>query len=145
MLLTDRPRYPIHDLFIRPLDQRRSGGLTRLRLVSESDQLLRRFGQAELIRLSAGETFGPGLQDVADEIWVLESGQAQLFWRDERRSSPTYGCEHRLQAEAPLLFFVPFGVSFGLRCGPDCLLVRFTTHERPSGGAEGSPPWPEAW
>ena len=143
MKLTDRPRYPIHDLFVRPLAAEQQGAATRLRLIGDSDYLLRRFGQAESIRLPARATFGPLLHTLADEVWVLEEGEAEVFWRDDRRGSPTCGRQHRLRAVAPLLWLVPFGVAFGLRSVQPCSLLRLSTHE--ANGDQASPPWPEEW
>ena len=145
MQLGDRPRYPIHDLYLRPLETNLEGGAAHLRLLAHSDHLMRRFGVAELIRLPAGATFGPRLQPVADDAWVLESGAADLFWRDERRGSPTRGGQHRWRALPPLLWLVPFGVAFGMRCSQPCVLIRLSTHE-PEGKFVGSElPWPEDW
>jgi hypothetical protein len=145
MRLGDRPRYPIHDLYIRPLQIDAEGVAARLRLVAYSDHLLRRFGVAELLRLPAGATFGPRLQSVADDVWALESGEADLFWRDERRGSPTCGSQHRLRALPPLLWLVPFGVAFGMRCSQPCVLVRLSTHEQEGKSAASELPWPEDW
>lgn len=145
MLLGDRPRYPIHDLFIQPLAVRNEGAIARLRLVGHSDHLLRRFGVAEVLRLPAGATLGPCLQPIADDAWVLEAGDAELYWRDERHGSPTRGCQHHLRARSPLLWLVPFGVVFGLRSGPPCVLVHLSTHESDSSPTAAATPWPEDW
>ena len=143
--LADRPRYPIHDLFVRPLIAEQQGAATRLRLTGHADHLLRRFGHAESIRLPARATFGPLLQTLADEVWVLEEGEAEVFWRDDRRGSPTSGRHHRLLAEAPLLWLVPFGVAFGLRSVRPCALLRLSTHEANGDQAPPPSPWPEEW
>jgi mannose-6-phosphate isomerase-like protein (cupin superfamily) len=145
MTLPDRARYPIHDLYIRHLDPVGFDGTSRLTLVRDADHLLRRFGQADLIRLPAGERLGPRVRAVADEVWVLESGQAVLCWRDDRPRSPTHGREHRLHAEQPVLVLVPFGVAFGVRCRSASVLVRFSTHEDLVHDGDHDDPWPEEW
>ncbi len=145
MHLRDRPRYPIHDLYIRPLEVRLTEGAAHLRLLADADHLLRRFGAVDFLRLPAGTTFGPRLQSVADEAWVLESGEADLFWRDERRGSPTQNCQHRLRALPPLLWLVPFGVVFGLRSAQPCVLIRLSTHESKGEFAASESLWPEDW
>jgi hypothetical protein len=141
--LADRPRYPIHDLFVRPLEAEQQGTTIRLRLIGDRDHLLRRLGDAESIRLPARTTFGPSLQTLADEVWVLEEGEAEMFWRDDRRGSPTCGRQHRLRAFAPLLWLVPFGVAFGLRSVQPCSLLRLSTHA--ANGDLAPSPWPEEW
>jgi hypothetical protein len=145
MQLGDRPRYPIHDLYLRPLEINLEGGAAHLRLLAHSNHLLRRFGVVELFRLPAGATFGPRLQPVADDAWVLESGAADLFWRDERLGSPTRGGQHRWRALPPLLWLVPFGVAFGMRCSQPCVLIRLSTHEQEGKSVGSGLPWPEDW
>jgi hypothetical protein len=145
MPLGERPRFPIHDLHIRPLVLGGQDGVTRLRVLGHSDHLLRRFGVVEVLRLPAGRTYGPCLQPVADEVWVLEEGEALLFWRDERAISPTSGAEHRLLAYPPHLWLVPFGVAFAARASSPCVLLRLSTHEAGMETAALELPWPEDW
>ena len=145
MPLGERPRFPIHDLFVRPLEAGGQDGITRLRVLGHSDHLLRRFGAVEILRLSAGRTFGPSLQPLADEVWALEEGEAHLFWRDDRVGSPTSGAEHRLLAKPPQLWLVPFGVAFAVRASRPCALLRLSTHESGVETAALELPWPEGW
>jgi hypothetical protein len=145
MSLADRRRYPIHDLFITPLEVAQVGGTARLRLLGHSDHLLRRFGEAEVLRVQAGTTCGPYLRPIADDLWMLESGEAELFWRDDRLGSPSLGSQHRLLAQSPLLWLVPFGVAFGVRSIRPCVIVRLSTHETEGRGGAAEIAWPEDW
>ncbi|MFQ5922704.1 MAG: hypothetical protein ACE5M4_07650 [Anaerolineales bacterium] len=122
--------YPIHDLYIRPLQMEQGPDGARLEVLRYSDHLLRRFGLAEVVFLETGQVRPATLREVADEVWALVEGSVQFSWRDQRPSSPTRGATHELDCDQPTLVLAPFGVEFEVRAvdGPAHLL-RLATHE----------------
>jgi hypothetical protein len=136
--------YPIHDLYIRPLETASEPGLRRWLALCESDQLLRRFGEAEIIRLEPGASPGITLRMVADEAWALLDGAIEAFWQDRRPRSPSRGAHLRQRFERPVLLLAPFGVAFGVRALQNgALLARFATYMRrdPECGEDLALPW----
>ncbi|OGO10719.1 MAG: hypothetical protein A2Z66_01305 [Chloroflexi bacterium RBG_13_66_10] len=124
-------RFPIHDLTLRPLAATEDPGVVRWLALREADQLLRRFGEAEIIRLSPGHSTALTLRPVVDEAWALLEGAVEAFWHDLRPRSPTSGARYRATLHEPVVLLAPFGVAFGVRAleGP-VLLARFATHMR---------------
>jgi hypothetical protein len=122
--------YPIHDLYIRDLDYRDRGDLTRLPLLEYDDHLLRRFGYAEFIRGTPGLAIHNPPREVADEVWVLLEGTARFTWKDTRDNSPTVNIDYSITSDRPILLLVPFGVAFGYQVEGenDALLIRLATH-----------------
>lgn len=122
--------HPIHDLFVKPLQAAETGQGEVLPLLRRSDQVLRRFGLAELHRVQAGKRRPSSVRSVADELWALIAGSVEFDWDDRRQGSPTRGETYRLRCDQPTLVLVPFGVAFGITAldGP-AELVRFSTHE----------------
>jgi dTDP-4-dehydrorhamnose 3,5-epimerase-like enzyme len=126
-----KERLPIHDLYIRPLEAVQEPGVTRWPTLKESDELLRRFGEAEVIRLEAGRATTYMLRPVADEVWAILEGVVEMHWHDLRPRSPTNGVRHRMTLRQPTLVLAPFGVAFGARALEGAaLLARFATHGR---------------
>ncbi len=124
-------KLPIHDLFLRPLKAIREEGIVRWIALKEEDQLLRRFGEAEVLRLDPGRATALTLRPVVDEVWALLEGAVEAHWHDLRAGSPTRGARHRAELREPTVFLAPFGVAFGVRAleGP-VLLARFASHMR---------------
>ncbi len=122
--------YPIHDLYIRPLDMMQDPEGSRLEVLRRSDHLLRRFGLAEVVFVETGQVRPATLREVADEVWALVEGNVQFSWRDQRSSSPTRGATYELNCNRPTLVLAPFGVEFEVRAidGP-AQLLRLSTHE----------------
>ncbi|NIS83254.1 MAG: hypothetical protein GTO14_24325 [Anaerolineales bacterium] len=121
--------YPIHDLFIRPIEVIEEPGVTRWPALADTDHLLRRFGHAEIVRLQEETKTRLRVREVADEIWALVDGSVEFIWHDLRTNSPSYDRQYRYQCDQPTLVLVPFGVAFGHRLiQPPVTLLRITTH-----------------
>lgn len=105
-----------------------SGG--RLELLRNSDHLLRRFGQLEMLHLQAGESRGPYLRAVADEIIFIIEGALQVALLDRREGSPSRGRAVRLQLNAaePQGLLIPFGVLRSFETDKSARLLRLSTH-----------------
>lgn len=121
--------YPIHDLYIRMFSPVTEPNIIRWPALSDHDHLLRRFGQAEVVRVLPGHKSMLRVREVADEVWILIEGEIEFIWHDRRRDSPSYDQVHRLKGIQPTLMLVPYGVAFGYRAlnGPATLL-RLATH-----------------
>lgn len=136
---------PIPDLFYRPLQREHADGLTRWPILRDTDPLLRRFGLAEVWRMTPQATPALRCRAAADEVWALLEGQVEFIWQDLRPGSPSYGREHRFPARTPTLVLAPFGTAFGLRAidGP-ALLMRLATHtdDAPEASGDRELPWP---
>ncbi len=104
-----------------------SGRLIALR---DDDHLLRRFGQAEVRRFSAGEQTHFTLRAVADEIWAPAEGAAEFILVDRRGQSPSKDkvVQIRLTANKPQSLLIPFGVAYSIRAESEALLLRLATH-----------------
>lgn len=102
-----------------------------LKVLSENDQLLRRFGQVDFIQLvEQGEGFEIYRKE-ADEVWVVVEGQARFNLLDRREDSPTQNIQNiiDLSADDPLALLVPFGVRCRVSSIVGGKLIRITTHE----------------
>lgn len=122
--------FPIHDLYVQELKAEPEAGGERVRMVSYSDHLLRRFGFAELVRLNQDQQRGPALRKVADELWTLVHGSVEFGLHDRRKGSPSSEQTYQFQTRKPTLLLVPFGVELLIRAvdGP-AELIRLATHE----------------
>ena len=121
-----RNEFEISDLAVGDLDWR-EGILT---ILKESDHLLRRFGQVDVVRIeSDGEV--QVYRYEADEIWALLSGQATLHLRDQRQDSPSQGAVVGLDLSqnSPQAVLVPFGVVCTVRSTQGATLLRISTHQ----------------
>ncbi len=140
---TKRPSIP--DLFVRPLEREDAEGLTRWPALRDIDPLLRRFGLAEVVRMTPEAAPRLRCRASADEVWALLEGQVEFLWQDLRPGSPSHCRQHRLTATTPVLVLAPFGVAFGLRAidGP-ALLLRLATHtdDDPEASGDQELPWP---
>jgi hypothetical protein len=121
---------PIHDLYLKRLRPQHDHDLTAWVPLRDDDHLLRRFGQVEVVQMGPDARPLCRLRSVADEIWALLQGSAELRWRDFREVSPTQNESFGLKLSEPTLALVPFGVGFGLRSLQlGTTLVRISTHE----------------
>jgi hypothetical protein len=114
----------IHDALLTSLASDEAG---RLAVVAFEDHLLRRFGRAEILRLRPGEGFAV-LRVMADEVWTLIEGSAQLELEDTRAASPTTGARHSTKMDTPARLLLPFGVRLHVRATSPALLLRIMTH-----------------
>ena len=101
-----------------------------LTVVSENDPLLRRFGQCDYLRLSAGEALEIQRKQ-ADEVWAVIEGESSLRVEDRREDSPSCGKHQTLEltGEQPKAVLVPFGVHGLFSARLDAVLIRLATHE----------------
>jgi hypothetical protein len=121
--------HPIHDLYIRPIEVIEDQGVKRWPAVSDTDHLLRRFGHAEVIRLTDKSKPRMRVREVADEVWALVDGSAEFIWHDLRPGSPSNDRQYSITCDEPTLVLVPFGVAFGYRpVLTPVTLLRITTH-----------------
>ncbi len=134
--------FPIHDLFIKQLATVEGPNVVRWLALQDTDHLLRRFGQAEVVRASGGRSTSLRVREVADETWAIIEGRVEFVWHDLRSSSPTYNCWYNLECDHPTLLLVPFGVAFGYRVvdGPATML-RVTTHADGEHDGDQDLPW----
>jgi hypothetical protein len=116
--------FVIHDVLLTPLPAAQDG---RRAILGFEDHLLRRFGSAELIRLSPGESFFV-LRAMADEVWVLLDGAAEFELSDKRPISPTGGASQSLRIDSSARLLLPFGVRLRVRPDPAVSLLRFMSH-----------------
>ena len=128
--------FPIHDLYIRRIPTIEGPNATRLIALRDTDHLLRRFGQAEVVQAQPGPKTQLRSREIADEVWALIEGKVEFVWHDLRQDSPTYDRWHHLICDKPTLVLVPFGVSFGYQAlGGSASMLRLTTH--PDGVHDG--------
>lgn len=118
--------YPIPDMIVRDLEPEGR----RLTVSQEEDHLLRRFGQVDLVEMSADESIFI-YRKKADEVWSVISGAATFTLTDRREESPAF--ENQLELELlgskPQALLVPFGVECQIRSAVGAKLVRLTTHQ----------------
>lgn len=119
----------IHDVFVKSIERVESDGTVRWPIIRYQDHLLRRFGQADVVRALPGEIGRLRLRQVADEVWALIDGRVEFVWVDLREGSPTRGERDRLRCMEPTLVLAPFGVAFGYQAlEAPALLLRLATH-----------------
>ena len=102
----------------------------QVRVVSEHDHVLRRFGQVDLIKLTAGEKQKQAARPEADQIFSVIQGNVTLELQDDRQESPSAGIQQviSLSAADPVSILIPFGVVCEIECEREALLARVTTH-----------------
>lgn len=127
--------FPIHDLYVREMQSEPESSGERLRVVSYSDHLLRRFGFAEVVRLDQDHQRESTLRELADELWALIHGSVEFSLHDRRVGSPSSGQTYKFQTRGPTLLLVPFGVELLIQAvdGP-AELIRLATHEESADG-----------
>jgi hypothetical protein len=118
--------YEISDMYVADLKWQ-EGVLT---VIKESDHLLRRFGQVDIVNL-APESKLEICRDEADEIWALVSGKVLLLMEDQRKDSPSFGrlVELEISQDAPKAVLVPFGVTCKVSSTRGAILLRTGTHQ----------------
>lgn len=118
--------YPIADMHIFPL-ARAAGRLTLLR---NSDHLLRRFGQLDLLELAAAQRLDLPLRGEADCFLFPVSGAVEAALMDLRPSSPSHGAKAAvaLSVDEPKGLLVPFGVACSLQAAGQAVLIQLSTH-----------------
>lgn len=131
------PTGGIHDIWVQPLPTVRSDGGTHWKLPEGLAPWLRRYGEAEVVRMASGASLGPRVRRVADEVWALLDGEVDVDLVDERDNSPTRGGSLHIHLSEPTLVLVPFGVQ-GRLSSPSLRswIVRMATHselEDPTG------------
>jgi len=118
----------IHDGLVTPLAPSSRPWGEAMPIVAFQDHLLRRFGRTELIRLRDQGEF-EGRRRVADEVWALLEGAADVYLEDGRQDSPTRGVRQTQRLDAPTRLLLPFGVHLRIvaRSGA-ALFLRIMTH-----------------
>jgi hypothetical protein len=124
----------VHDALVTALA---SPGAGRLGILAFEDHLLRRFGSAEVVRLTPGDDFRV-LRAKADEVWALLEGVAEFDLEDRRPSSPTLAVRQAIRLETPTRILLPFGVRLHVRPTPEAFLLRLMSHSE-----REDPPAPE--
>jgi hypothetical protein len=121
--------YPIHDMLLRPLPVREGPWGRHWPLPDWDGPWLRRYGEAEVIRIGPGGALPDRLRRVADEVWALLEGEIELTAVDLRPDSPTHDAELRLDLTEPTLILIPFGVGLRVRSvGRGAWVSRMATH-----------------
>ena len=102
----------------------------KLSVLKESDHLLRRFGQVDVLFVEDGGMISVH-REAADEIWSVISGSAVFELEDRRDGSPTEGETDliKMSDEAPRALLIPFGVAFQIASENQGVLIRISTHE----------------
>jgi hypothetical protein len=120
-------QYPIAD--VQLFEVQRSKG--RWTLLSDSDHLLRRFGQLEYFSLVENQrlSFEPGIE--ADEICFVLKGELVVNLSDLREDSPSYkvNIEMALGVEEPKGLLIPFGVAYSFATSDGANLLKVSTHQ----------------
>ncbi len=113
---------------ITVLDLKSEAG--RLVALSDTDHLLRRFGQAEVRTLAAGQQTAEALRPVADQVWAILTGEVELRLEDRRAGSPSEGQVDvlSLTAAKPQAVLIPFGVAYTFTAASDAQLLGLSTH-----------------
>jgi mannose-6-phosphate isomerase-like protein (cupin superfamily) len=134
---------PIHDLWIRPIEQHTSNAVDIWHVLDFEDHVLRRLGSLHVLRVPAGGRTPFRVHDTSDEVWGLIEGQVECVWVDMRSGSPTHNRSHHESFSRPAGMLVPFGVAFGVQAtsGP-ALLVRLMTNSESNAGPSRTLAWP---
>jgi hypothetical protein len=121
-------QYPIGDVYVFPV-QRSEG---RWKLLSDSDHLLRRFGQLEFLSLKEQQSANYEAREEADEICFVLRGKMTVKLTDLREDSPSYNAiiEIALRADEPKGLLIPFGVAYSLVTSNGVDLLKVSTHQQ---------------
>lgn len=118
----------INDVIVQDIEWKAG----RITLVRETDPLLRRFGQCDLVSLEFDQTIEIWRQQ-ADEVWSVLQETATFWLKDERQDSPSHQAQQKvtLSSQRPQVILVPFGVSCKVATehSAGAMLVRLTTHQ----------------
>lgn len=98
-------------------------------LLRESDQLLRRFGQLEIITISNESKAAYRRRSSADEFIYTLMGQLSFHLIDIRQGSPTRGAELDVDLKEGLTqaLLIPFGVAYSIAANGEAKLIRLST------------------
>jgi dTDP-4-dehydrorhamnose 3,5-epimerase-like enzyme len=120
----------INDVIIHQVDRTELKSGHYLTILRETDPLLRRFGQCDLLILEKGEKLVFS-REQADEFWAVVDGQVSFTMEDTRSESPSFQQEQyeELTGETPRLIMVPFGVRCKVHAELPSTLVRLATHQ----------------
>jgi len=121
-------QYPIADSHLFPV-QRSEG---RWNLLTDSDHLLRRFGQLEFFSIKEKQSVSFEAREEADEICFVLHGELAVRMTDLREESPSYKVEIEiaLSAERPQGLLIPFGVAYSLSTSVGADLLRVSSHQQ---------------
>lgn len=121
-------QYSIADVHIFPVQRSER----RWNLLSDSDHLLRRFGQLEFFSLTEKQSSSFEAREEADEICFVLEGKLAVNMTDLREDSPSYKMEIEiaLSAEEPQGLLIPFGVAYSLSTSVGADLLRVSTHQQ---------------
>jgi dTDP-4-dehydrorhamnose 3,5-epimerase-like enzyme len=102
----------------------------RLVVLQENDNILRRFGQVDVVKVAEGGSLETHRMSGADEVWSLLNGDAVLVLTDRRQESPTQGLsdEIGLSGNTPQVILIPFGVHAQISGKKQSTILRITTH-----------------
>lgn len=119
----------IFGFYSEPIEIVEQGTTRRWSVLKETDHLLRRFGECEVLLLGPKQEEFTRLRPVADELWCVLEGAVKLRLEDQRDDSPTKGLKELLTISAPTRVLIPFGVQFSWSNQEEqSLLVRLNTH-----------------
>ncbi len=124
--------FPISDVVLLPLEKSDRDGLV---LLSENHHILRRFGQLEIRRLTAGPVTSFTRRAIADEVWIPLDGEITFLLQDQRPASPSaeQTMEITIHAGQPQALLIPFGVAFAVKVETPSQTIRLTTHADDAG------------
>jgi len=119
-------QFPIADMQLFSLEPTKDG----MRLLRNSDHLLRRFGQLDHVAIKAGGSIEYPAHSEADEIWFVLSGKVDVILSDKRGGSPSEGTEFQLilAQDDPQGLLLPFGVASVFSSKQEASLIRLSTH-----------------
>ncbi len=105
-------------------------------LLRDNDHLLRRFGQLDLLDLSAGQETDFELRAEADRFLFAINGRAEARLLDLRSGSPSLGSRVTvaLDTENPQGLLLPFGVACGFNSPVSARLIILSTHSETHAG-----------
>jgi dTDP-4-dehydrorhamnose 3,5-epimerase-like enzyme len=119
-------QFSISDVVLLQLSKKGHG----LIVLKDSDHLLRRFGQIEILQLEAGSIAPTFLRNFSEEVWSVINGNAIFRLVDRRKASPSENKSDIIELDSgkPQTLLVPFGIEFSIEAIEDSTLVRITTH-----------------
>ena len=106
----------------------------QLTILKEGDNLLRRFGQISIQKISAGGSLPESTNETVDEIWTLISGKGLLVISDLREGSPSKNetVSIEMGTENPFSILIPFGLKHSFSAEIDSEIIRVLTHQEKS-------------
>ena len=77
----------VFGVYFAPIDATEQEASRRWSVLRESDHLLRRFGECEVLFMEPGQNENARLRPVADELWCVLEGEVDLHLEDQRDDS----------------------------------------------------------